>query len=158
MQRHRHLGGTLITFADPHLDLLSGHEWKGECRKVVNEEGKELKNQLYIRLQSVYSVKGKVFYWWVKSFKDANCTQIHESRKNTLECFYVSKDEFAQCKQTSTEVSNDEKNWKSEKLVDHAGYPNLIVSQVKVERRSDKEVKLYMPGESEENPPEILTR
>lgn len=142
------------SFANPHLDLLSGHEWKGECRKVINEAGKELKNQPYVRLQSTYSTNGKVFYWWVKSFKDTKCTEIHESRKNTFDCTFDLKDEFAQCKQISVDVSKDEKIWKTEKLSNQ----NMITSQIKIDRLSENSVKLYMPGESEENPPEVLIK
>ncbi len=140
--------------ADPHLDLLSGHQWKGECRKVVNEGGKELKNQPYLRLQSTYTTEGTRLRWWVKSFKDSKCTQIHESRKYSFDCLFELKDEFAKCKQISTDVSTDEKSWKSEKFLDD----DAMISEVKIDRLSKDKVKLFMPGESEENPPEELAR
>jgi len=144
--------------ASPNLDLIKDFEWKGDCRKVVNEAGEEIKKQPYVRLQSSYSYQGDLLVWWVKSFTDKQCKKIYDGNKYASKCEFTPKDEFAKCKQVSWKSTKDGKTWESEPMVDHAGYPNVSETKVKVKLLKKGKVQLSTIGESEEEEREVLTR
>ena len=128
--------------------MLSHSDWKGLCRKVVNEAGKEINKRPYIRLQSVYGFDSGKLLWSVKSFKDSKCKTLYEVNKYTFECKDNLKDAYANCKQVKMEFSKDEKKWESKLIVDHAGYSNIMEIQVSAKLSRANEMELTTIGES----------
>ncbi|WP_413290893.1 hypothetical protein [Bdellovibrio sp. HCB337] len=133
-------------------------EWKGDCRKVVNEGGKEVKNSPYKRLQSSYAFDGTKVTWFVKSFADTKCQSLFGGNSSTFKCDANPLKKAATCKQVS--VASWENNaWKDGKMVDHAGYPNELTIVYQVLPKKGNKVSLNSTStESGELQTETLTK
>jgi len=103
-------------------------EWKGACRKFVNEGGKEIKSSPFKRLQSSYIFDGKQAVWFVKSYSDTKCQTLYGGHKYTFKCEADPSLQPSRCSQETIE-SWENGQWKLGKMVDYAGYPNQSVIQ-----------------------------
>jgi hypothetical protein len=152
------LSSAFSSWANPNLNLLSGTEWRGACRKVVNEAGKEIKKQPYSRLQSTYLFEDGRLSWSVKAFKDTSCKDIYEINKDIFNCAIILKDEFANCNQIKWEYSKDGKDWESKPMLDHAGYPNILKMKIAAKRFKSGKIEITTIGESGEHSKEVLSK
>ena len=115
-----------VATAEPPLPIPT--EWKGACRKNVNETGKQIGNGANVRLQSSYVFSDKDATWFVKTFKDKECREMVGGNRFSFSCDSDPSVRSARCLQTTIETW-DGQNWKSEKMVDHAGLPNQLEMQ-----------------------------
>lgn len=102
-------------------------EWKGACRKVLNEGGKEITKSTK-RLQSSYIFKNKIVIWDVNTYEDSKCEKLIAGNRYTFNCDSNPLQHDAKCNQNSWEVS-DGQGWMSKAMVDSAGYANKLVMQ-----------------------------
>lgn len=115
-----------VAVGEPPLPLPT--EWKGACRKNVNETGKQIGNGAATRLQSSYVFSDRVATWFVKTFRDKNCREMVGGNRFSFSCDSDPSVRSARCLQRTIETWDGQK-WKSEKMVDHAGFPNQLEMQ-----------------------------
>lgn len=115
-----------VAASEPPLPIPT--EWKGVCRKTVNETGKQIGNGADTRLQSSYVFSEKETTWFVKTFKDKKCRELAGGNKFSFSCDSDPSVRSARCLQKTIETWDGMK-WRSEKMVDHAGFPNQLEMQ-----------------------------
>ena len=116
------------------LNTLEG-EWYGKCRSIVNEAGVVIDESS--SLQSSFQFdKTTSLKWKVTKFKDSKCSKIGNSNRFTLNC----NTKTTLCAQTKNAISSDGVKWISKKMIDHAGYPNILKMYVVVSKAKESKI------------------
>jgi hypothetical protein len=122
--------------------LPTEDEWKGVCRKNVNEVGKAVSNTAGKNyLQSSYLFENKKIIWSVKSFSDSKCQNTVDAYRLFFKCDADPLKAMSVCRQYSLE-SLQSRIWKSKPMKDYAGYPNELTMNYQLILLKDNHAKL----------------
>jgi hypothetical protein len=141
-------------------DILPSGTWAEKCRQTRTESGKVVGRGEFLSLRSTYiSTGSNNLSWVVSSYKDKACSIINNANRILFECETSDNKKLGDfiCTQTKRETSRNLVDWKSESMVDHSGYSNIVkiyVSRTMLE--GDKIKFTQMSAESEDSSSEIL--
>jgi len=141
--------------AGAESDLTPSVEWKGVCRKALDEAGQTKKSVSAERLQSSYTFKDKAIVWSVSSFADKDCKDVIDVNKYSFSCHSSPLSSYAQCIQKKWETG-DGKTWKEKPMVDYSGTTSRLEMKYSFTALKDNKATLKSIGESEEEESEIL--
>lgn len=123
--------------------MLKG-DWEEKCRLATNEAGEPLKTGSTRSLRSRYSwVEPDQLTWTVSAFSDETCSKPRGANRYRFKCA-----DGQDCTQIAREKrSGVVSGWKKQKMVDHAGAPNVLKMKVKTDLLTPKHLRLTTTSE-----------
>jgi len=142
--------------ADADSDPTPSVEWKGVCRKALDEAAQTKKSSSAKRLRSSYTFNDKAIVWSVSSFADNDCKSVLDVNKYSFSCHSSPLSSYAHCVQKKWETG-DGKTWKEKPMVDYSGTTSRLEMKYSFKALKDNKATLKSIGESEEEESEIIS-
>ncbi len=128
---------TASTLAGPNQTL-----WKAECRKIVNEAGKEVDLGSPARIQSSYLFDKASVVWNVINHMNAQCKgELSSGDRYTFKCDGDVTKKNARCTQIKVE-SFDKIGWRDAKMTDDSGHSDILVMEYRMTSNQPDNAKL----------------